>query len=114
MVVEMVLNTSFRRLPRAVAPTRQALPENDETCAESLVTSDLAPALPAGWEAVTVDARAEIPAEHHDADVLVVWGSSRAHLASAAELVRGGAVTDAVGDVLLPSLEGDHNPDLGS
>lgn len=41
--------------------------------------------LPAGWESVVVDARAEIPAEHHDAAVLVVWGSSRRHLASAAE-----------------------------
>lgn len=48
-------------------------------------TIALDPALPEGWEAVTVDARAEIPAEHHDAAVLVVWGSSRRHLASAAE-----------------------------
>ncbi|WP_114856480.1 NAD(P)-dependent oxidoreductase [Brachybacterium sp. YJGR34] len=48
-------------------------------------TVQLAPVLPAGWEAVTVDARAEIPAEHHDAAVLVVWGASRRHLASAAE-----------------------------
>ncbi|WP_341854643.1 NAD(P)-dependent oxidoreductase [Brachybacterium sp. GPGPB12] len=31
-----------------------------------------------------VDARAEIPAAHHDAAALVVWGSSRRHLASAA------------------------------
>lgn len=43
-----------------------------------------APTLPAGWEAAVVDARAEIPAEHADAEVLVVWGASRAHLASAA------------------------------
>lgn len=42
------------------------------------------PALPAGWEAAVVDARAEIPAEHRDAELLVVWGASRAHLASAA------------------------------
>ncbi|HLQ79499.1 MAG TPA: phosphoglycerate dehydrogenase [Brachybacterium sp.] len=48
-------------------------------------TVPLDPVLPEGWEAVTVDARAEIPAEHHDAAVLVVWGSSRRHLASAAE-----------------------------
>ena len=48
-------------------------------------TMPLDPALPEGWEAVTVDARAEIPAAHHDADVLVVWGASRRHLASAAE-----------------------------
>ncbi|MBB5832413.1 phosphoglycerate dehydrogenase [Brachybacterium aquaticum] len=48
-------------------------------------TMPLDPTLPEGWEAAVVDARAEIPAAHHDADVLVVWGSSRAHLASAAE-----------------------------
>jgi len=47
-------------------------------------TMPLAPELPEGWEAVTVDARAEIPAEHHDAAALVVWGPSRRHLASAA------------------------------
>ncbi|QNN82931.1 phosphoglycerate dehydrogenase [Brachybacterium sp. Z12] len=45
----------------------------------------LDPVLPEGWEAVTIDARAEIPAEHHDAAVLVVWGASRRHLSSAAE-----------------------------
>ncbi|MDN5898517.1 MAG: phosphoglycerate dehydrogenase [Brachybacterium sp.] len=48
-------------------------------------TVPLNPVLPEGWEAVTIDARAEIPAEHHDAAVLVVWGASRRHLASAAE-----------------------------
>ena len=48
-------------------------------------TVPLDPTLPEGWEAVTIDARAEIPAEHHDAAVLVVWGASRRHLASAAE-----------------------------
>lgn len=48
-------------------------------------TVPLDPALPEGWEAVVVDARAEIPAEHHDAAALVVWGASRRHLASAAE-----------------------------
>src|SRR5699024_12427642 len=48
-------------------------------------TGPLTPELPEGWEAVTIDARAEIPAEHHDAAVLVVWGASRRHLASAAE-----------------------------
>ncbi|UYG17840.1 phosphoglycerate dehydrogenase [Brachybacterium huguangmaarense] len=47
-------------------------------------TIELSPVLPAGWESAVVDARAEIPAEHHDADALVVWGSSRRHLASAA------------------------------
>ena len=48
-------------------------------------TIELDPALPEGWEPVTVDAHAEIPAEHHDADVLVLWGPSRTHLASAVE-----------------------------
>ncbi|MEE1619355.1 NAD(P)-dependent oxidoreductase [Brachybacterium sp. J153] len=48
-------------------------------------TIALSPQLPEGWEAVVVDARAAIPAEHHDAAALVVWGASRAHLASAAE-----------------------------
>ncbi|MGP9537916.1 phosphoglycerate dehydrogenase [Brachybacterium sp. AOP43-C2-M15] len=52
-------------------------------------TVPLDPALPEGWEAVVVDARAEIPAEHHDAAALVVWGSSRRHLASAAEHLGG-------------------------
>ncbi|GLI32384.1 MULTISPECIES: phosphoglycerate dehydrogenase [Brachybacterium] len=47
-------------------------------------TMPLDPTLPEGWEAVVVDARAEIPAAHHDAAALVVWGSSRRHLASAA------------------------------
>ncbi|MGY5764218.1 phosphoglycerate dehydrogenase [Brachybacterium sp. DNPG3] len=47
-------------------------------------TIALAPELPEGWESAVVDARAEIPAEHHDADVLVLWGPSRRHLASAA------------------------------
>ena len=48
-------------------------------------TVPLNPALPSGWEAVTIDCREEIPAEHHDAEALVVWGASRRHLASAAE-----------------------------
>jgi phosphoglycerate dehydrogenase-like enzyme len=48
-------------------------------------TMPLHPSLPEGWEAVVVDARAEIPADHHDARALVVWGSSSRHLASAAE-----------------------------
>ncbi|AXK44268.1 phosphoglycerate dehydrogenase [Brachybacterium saurashtrense] len=52
-------------------------------------TAPLHPALPEGWEAVTVDARAGIPPAHHDADVLVVWGASRRHLASAAEHLAG-------------------------
>lgn len=52
-------------------------------------TVDLDPELPEGWEAVVVDAREEIPAEHHDAEVLVVWGASRRHLASAAEHLSG-------------------------
>lgn len=52
-------------------------------------TVDLDPELPEGWEAVVVAAREEIPAEHHDAEVLVVWGASRRHLASAAEHLSG-------------------------
>jgi phosphoglycerate dehydrogenase-like enzyme len=52
-------------------------------------TIALAPTLPAGWDAVTVDARAEIPAEHHDAEALVLWGPSRTHLASAVENLEG-------------------------
>ncbi|HEX7352220.1 NAD(P)-dependent oxidoreductase [Brachybacterium sp.] len=48
-------------------------------------TIPLTPELPDGWEAVVIDAREAIPAEHHDAAVLVVWGASRRHLASAAE-----------------------------
>ena len=48
-------------------------------------TMPLNPALPEGWEAVTVDARAEIPVEHHDAEALVLWGPSRTHLTSAVE-----------------------------
>lgn len=47
-------------------------------------TMELDPALPEGWEAVVVDAREPIPAEHRDAEALVVWGSSRRHLESAA------------------------------
>lgn len=52
-------------------------------------TMPLSPELPAGWEAVSVDARAEIPTEHHDAEVLVVWGASRRHLESAAQNLSG-------------------------
>jgi phosphoglycerate dehydrogenase-like enzyme len=52
-------------------------------------TVPLNPELPEGWEAVVIDARAEIPAEHHDAAVLVVWGASRRHLASAAAELTG-------------------------
>jgi phosphoglycerate dehydrogenase-like enzyme len=44
----------------------------------------LSPVRPAGWSTAVVDARAEIPAEHEDAEALVVWGSSRSHLRSAA------------------------------
>lgn len=47
-------------------------------------TMDLSPQLPSGWESAVVDAHAEIPPEHHDAEALVVWGSSRRHLESAA------------------------------
>jgi phosphoglycerate dehydrogenase-like enzyme len=47
-------------------------------------TMPLHPELPDGWEAVVVPAREEIPARHRDAQVLVVWGASRRHLASAA------------------------------
>lgn len=46
-------------------------------------TMPLDPALPEGWEAAVVDARQPIPPEHADAEALVVWGASRAHLASA-------------------------------
>jgi phosphoglycerate dehydrogenase-like enzyme len=49
----------------------------------------LDPTLPEGWEAVVVDARAEIPAAHHDAAAHVVWGSSRRHLESAAAHLDG-------------------------
>jgi phosphoglycerate dehydrogenase-like enzyme len=49
-------------------------------------TIALDPSLPEGWEAVTVDARTEIPAAHHDAEAIVLWGPSREHLASAAAL----------------------------
>lgn len=45
-------------------------------------TIDLNPELPEGWEAVTFDAHAEIPAEHHDASAIVIWGSSKKNLAS--------------------------------
>lgn len=48
-------------------------------------TIDLDPALPEGWESATIDARAEIPEEHWDAAAMVVWGSSRKNLASAAQ-----------------------------
>ena len=51
-------------------------------------TMPLHPQLPDGWEAVPVDARAEIPAEHLDAEVLVVWGASSRHLASATDMDR--------------------------
>jgi len=47
-------------------------------------TMPLNPTLPDGWEAAVVDARAPIPPQHADARALVVWGASRAHLASAA------------------------------
>lgn len=48
-------------------------------------TTPLDPALPEDCEIVRIDARAEIPAEHHDAQVLVVWGSSWKQLTHAAE-----------------------------
>ncbi len=47
-------------------------------------TTPLSTDLPDGWEAAVIDAREPIPAEHHDAEALVVWGASRRHLASAA------------------------------
>lgn len=50
-------------------------------------TIALDPDLPPGWEGAVVDAHAEIPPEHHDADVLVVWAPSREHLASAARVL---------------------------
>lgn len=48
-------------------------------------TTPLDPALPEGCEIVRIDARAEIPAQHHDAEVLVVWGNSWTQLTHAAE-----------------------------
>src|SRR5699024_8905258 len=50
-------------------------------------TITLDPDLPPGWESVVVDAHAEIPPEHHDGDVLVVWGPSREHLRSGARVL---------------------------
>lgn len=47
-------------------------------------TMKLDPHLPADWTSIVVDSAAEIPADHFDADVLVVWGSSKRHLESAA------------------------------
>jgi phosphoglycerate dehydrogenase-like enzyme len=47
-------------------------------------TMPLNPRLPEGWRAVVVDAHAPIPPEHADAQALVVWGPSNAHLTSAA------------------------------
>lgn len=47
-------------------------------------TMPLHPKLPHGWKSAVIDAREPIPAEHHDARALVVWGASRRHLASAA------------------------------
>lgn len=44
----------------------------------------LTPALPDGTRAVTYATREPIPDEHLDAEVLVVWGMSRAHLKHAA------------------------------
>ncbi len=48
-------------------------------------TMPLDPHLPDGCQAVVVDAGARIPAEHRDAEVLVYWGASPGHLASAAQ-----------------------------
>lgn len=51
------------------------------------------PTLPAeldvAGEVVCYDVRADIPEEHRDAEVLVVWGNGRAQLAGAAEQLRG-------------------------
>ncbi len=47
-------------------------------------TMPLNPTLPDGWQAAVVGAREPIPPEQADAQALVVWGASRAHLASAA------------------------------
>lgn len=46
-------------------------------------TIRLHPRLPEGWQAVRVDASVPIPDEHHDAEVLVLWGPSEDHLTSA-------------------------------
>ena len=48
-------------------------------------TLDLDPTLPDGWNAAVIDAREPIPAEHRDAQAIVIWGASRRHLTSAAE-----------------------------
>lgn len=47
-------------------------------------TMPLDPDFPAGWESVVVDAHAPIPAEHRDAEAIVLWGPGREHLESAA------------------------------
>lgn len=47
-------------------------------------TMPLNPTLPDGWKAVVVGAREPIPPEYADAQALVVWAASRAHLVSAA------------------------------
>jgi phosphoglycerate dehydrogenase-like enzyme len=44
----------------------------------------LSPDLPEGVVAVRYDASAPVPAEHHDAEALVVWGSTGADLAAVA------------------------------
>lgn len=64
---------------RAGAPAEHIILIPDTMPAEALPLD-----LPEGWRAVGVDAREEIPAEHRDAEALVVWGASRRHLASAA------------------------------
>ncbi|CAN5285785.1 phosphoglycerate dehydrogenase [soil metagenome] len=46
---------------------------------------ELDPALPEGVRAVRYDVRAPVPAEHVDADVLVVWMNSPAQLADCAQ-----------------------------
>lgn len=51
-------------------------------------TITLNPALPSGWNAIVVDAREPIPPEHADAQALVTWGWSAAHLTSAATGLR--------------------------
>ena len=48
----------------------------------------LNPSLPAGVTAVTYDARAEIPAEHRDAEILVVWANRLSRLRASAPAMR--------------------------
>ncbi|GAA1635437.1 phosphoglycerate dehydrogenase [Georgenia ruanii] len=82
----------------------------------------LAPDLPDGVDAVVYDAAAPVPAEHRDAEALVVWGSSGADLAAASDQMPNlrwvqtlAAGPDSVlragfpGDVVITSGSGLHD-----